>query len=157
MSDPTAISGPARVTLEQMRELVGRPFPGGTFTIERWENTLFTEVMECDPLPDDLAHPAYLFHAPLAGLGVTYGEIFEICHAESAEAIRAGEYRWVIHEPLRVGHTYRMSGAITGVERKAGRRAGKMDLVTFEIAVHEHQDDSPVATVVNTWIFLRSE
>ena len=63
----------------------------------------------------------------------------------------------MIHEPLRVGHTYRMSGAITGVERKAGRRAGKMDLVTFEIAVHEHQDDSPVATVVNTWIFLRSE
>jgi hypothetical protein len=156
LTAPSEGSAAPAVTLEQMRELVGRPFPGGRFAIEHWENTLFTEVMARDPMPDGLAHPAYLFHAPLAGLGLTYGDIFELCHAESPEAIRAGEYRWTVHQPLRVGHTYAMSGAITGVERKEGRRAGKMDLVSFEIAVHDIADDSAVATVVNTWIFLRS-
>jgi len=145
------------VPIEEMQELVGRPFPGGTFTIERWESALFDDVMMSAPLPDGLAHPAYLFHAPLAGLGLSYGDIFALCRAESDEAIRAGEYRWTVHQPLRVGHTYAMSGAITAVERKRGRRAGAMDLVTFQIDVREHRDGSAVATVVNTWIFLRSE
>ena len=106
------------VTLEEMRELVGRPFPGGTFTIEPWESALFNDVMASEPLPDGLAHPAYLFHAPLAGLGLRYGDIFDLCRAESDEAIRAGEYRWTVRRPLRVGRTYAMSGSITGVERK---------------------------------------
>ena len=144
------------VSIEEMRELVGQPFPGGTFTIEPWESALFTDVMESEPLPGDLAHPAYLFHAPLAGLGLRYGEIFAMCHAESDEAIRAGEYQWHIQQPLRVGRTYAMSGGITGVERKEGRRAGLMDVVTFRIDVADVADDSPVAMVVNSWIFLRS-
>jgi len=151
------VVGPAEiVTIEQMQELVGRPFPGGTFTIERWENTLLCEVMACDPLPDDLAHPAYLFHAPLAGVGLKFSDIFALCHAESDEAIRAGEYLWDIHQPLRVGHTYRMSGEFTGVERKEGRRAGLMDVVSFRIDVHPEDDGPLVASVVNCWIFLRS-
>jgi hypothetical protein len=145
------------VTIEEMQELVGRRFPGGTFTIELWENTLLCEVMECDPLPHGLAHPAYLFHAPLAGVGLSYGAIFELCRAESDEAIRAGEYDWDIYRPLRVGHTYRMSGEFVGVERKRGRRAGRMDVVSFRIDVHERDDEPLVASVVNSWIFLRSD
>jgi len=157
--DEAAAAAPAQrapVTIEQMQELVGHAFPGGTFTIEHWENTLFTEVMQSDPLPDGLAHPAYLFHAPLAGLGLGYGDIFTLCHAESAEAIRAGEYQWEVIRPLRVGETYRMSGEITGVERKTGRRAGTMDLVSFRIDMHEAASGLHAASVVNTWIFLRS-
>lgn len=147
--------GPA-VTIEQMRELVGRPFPGGTFTIERWENALLCDAMASGPLPGGLAHPAYLFHAPLAGVGLKYGDIFALCHAESDEAIRAGEYVWDVHEPLRVGHTYRMAGEFTDVVRKAGRRAGLMDIVSFRIDVYDQPDDLLAATVVNSWIFLRS-
>ncbi len=144
------------VTLEEMRSLVGHRFPGGTFTIERWENVLFSDAMACDPLPDGLAHPAYLFHAPLAGVGLTYRDIFELCRAESDEAIRAGEYVWDVHRPLRVGHTYRMSGEFTNVVRKQGRRAGLMDIVTFRIDLHDQADGALAATIVNSWIFLRS-
>lgn len=143
------------VTIEEMQSLVGRPFPGGTFTIEPWENVLLSDVMGVEPLPDSIAHPAYLFHAPLAGAGVRIGDIFELCHAESEEAVRAGEYRWVIHRPLRVGTTYRMSGGFAGVERKQGRRGGLMDMVTFEIDVRD-EDDELVASTVSMWIFLRS-
>jgi hypothetical protein len=146
----------ASVTIEEMRELVGRPFPGGTFTIERWENALLCDAMACERLPDDLAHPSYLFHAPLAGVGLKYGDIFELCRAESDEAIRAGEYVWEVHEPLRVGRTYRMSGSFIDVVRKEGRRAGLMDIVSFRIDVRDQAGDALVATVVNSWIFLRS-
>ena len=143
------------MTVEQMQGLVGRSFPGGTFTIEPWENILLSDVMGIEPLPDSIAHPAYLFHAPLAGVGVRIPDIFELCQAESEEAVRAGEYHWVVHRPLRVGATYRMSGGFTGFERKEGRRGGLMDMVTFEIAMHD-EDGELAATTVSTWIFLRS-
>ena len=58
------------VTLEQMQEVVGHRFPGGTYTIESWENVLLSDVTGVEPLPDGIAHPAFLFHAPLAGVGV---------------------------------------------------------------------------------------
>jgi hypothetical protein len=143
------------VAVEEMEALVGHRFPGGTFTIEAWEDTLLCDVMACPRLPGDLAHPAFLFHAPLAGVGLSYGEIFKLCHAESVEAVRAGEYAWEVHRPLRVGRTYRMSGGIEGVARKEGRRAGLMDIVTFRIDVDDVADALPVARVVNSWIFLR--
>ena len=143
------------MTIEEMQGLVGRPFPGGTFTIEPWENVLLSDVMGVAPLPDGIAHPAYLFHAPLTGAGMRIGDIFELCRAESEEAVRAGEYRWVIHRPLRVGSTYGMSGGFVGVERKQGRRGGLMDAVTFEIDVRD-EDGELAASTVSTWIFLRS-
>lgn len=145
------------VTETEMRELVGHRFPGGQFTIEPWENTLLCDVMALPPLPDGLAHPAYLFHAPLAGVGLAYRDIFALGRAESDEAIRAGEYDWTIHRPLRVGASYRMSGEFTGVERKRGERAGLMDIVSFRIDVHELPDERRAATVAQSWIFLRSE
>ena len=40
------------VTLDEMQTLVGHRFPGGTLTIERWENVLLCEAMACEPPPD---------------------------------------------------------------------------------------------------------
>jgi hypothetical protein len=143
------------VTIEEMQGVVGHAFPGGTFTIEPWENVLLCDVMGIAPLPDSIAHPAYLFHATLAGAGVRVADIFELCQAESDEAVRAGEYHWVMRRPLLVGATYRMSGGFTGVERKQGRRGGLMDVVKFQIEVHDEAGEL-VATTTSSWIFLRS-
>ena len=144
------------VAVEELESLVGTRFPGGTYTIERWENILLSDVMASEPLPDDVAHPAYLFHMPLAGVGMTIADMFRLCRAESDEAVRAGEYRWDLYRPLRVGSTYRMSGGIVGAERKQGRRGGLMDFVTFQIDVRDDADGEPVATTTSTWILLRS-
>jgi acyl dehydratase len=97
-----------------------------------------------------------LFHASLAGAGVKIGDIFALAQAESDEAVRAGEYRWEMHRPLRVGATYRVSGEFVSVERKEGRRAGLMDAVTFRIDLHDEADGELAVSTINTWIFLRS-
>ena len=88
---------------DDVSALVGRRFPGGSYTVARWENVLLHDVVEADPAPGGLVHPIGLFHIPLAACGWTYDEIFRLCHAESAEAVRAGEYDWQIVEPLREG------------------------------------------------------
>lgn len=145
------------VAIDEINRLVGREFPGGTFTVHHWENVLLHEVVEYPLSPSGLAHPIYLFHAPLAGIGLTYGDIFELCQAESPEAVRAGEYEWEITAPFEEGHTYRMDGAFTGVERKAGKRGGLMDVVTFRITATDVDTGSQVCAVTNSWIFLRAE
>lgn len=144
------------VSEAQMKALVGHRFPGGTIAIERWENVLFCDVMGVEPLPDGIAHPAFLFHLPLAGAGVRIAELLALGRAESEEAVRAGEYRWTLHQPLRVGATYDVSGAVVGVERKEGRHAGLMDAVTFRLDVRDAVGDAPVATTLTTVLFLRS-
>jgi len=139
-----------------MQDLIGYAFPGGTYRIESWENFLVHDVMLVSPGKDGLAHPLYFFHIPVSGLGVTIQDIFDLCRAESPGAVRAGEYVWDIRHPLREGNTYRVAGKITAVERKSGRRSGLMDLVTFDTDIFEIDTDTLVATVSNTWIFLRA-
>ncbi len=145
------------VPLDAMHRLVGHQFPGGTYQIDRWENFLMHDIMLVPLGPEGLAHPLYLFHLPIAGMGVTIQNIFDLCHASSPDAVRAGEYVWEIKQPLREGHDYKVSGIITDVQRKVGKRGGVMDFVTFVTDVCEGQGDSLCARISNTWIFLRGE
>jgi hypothetical protein len=112
------------VPLDEMKSLVGFEFPGGTVDIERWENVLVHDVTGLEPPDHGYAHPIFAFSAPLAGMGMSYQEVFDLCRAESAEAVRAGGYDFDYHEPLHEGATYRTKGSIVSVDRKRGRRAG---------------------------------
>ena len=143
------------IPIEHMQELVGYRFPPGSYEIEHWENYLLTEATAGPHFSSAYAHPSFLFHAPLAAVGLTYQEIFDLCGAESTDAVRAGEYDWEILRPLEEGIQYQAHGQILSVERKAGKRAGVFDAVVFEI---ELSDTTGVAArVTNTWLFLRNE
>lgn len=144
------------VSPEEMRSLVGHRFPGGIVEIEHWENVLFSDVMGTEPLPGGLAHPAFLFHTPLAGAGISIADLFTLFRAESDEAVRAGEYCWEIHRPLREGTRYRVSGEVVGMERKESRRLGPMDVASFRLDLHDAEDGGLVATTTSTWLVLRS-
>lgn len=143
------------VPLERMTGIVGHRFPGGSYTIGHWENFLVHDALCASADGSGLAHPALLFHVPIAGVGVTIADVFALCEAESDEAVRAGSYVWEISRPLREEVLYRMEGGIVAVERKEGRRGGLMDLVTFSIDVIDPADGEVDATVTNTWVFLR--
>lgn len=147
----------AAVPFEEMEALVGRRFPGGSYVVERWENALLHDVVESPEPTAGLVHPIGLFHVPLAACGWTYAEIFEVCRAESDEAIRAGEYTWELFAPLREGVDYAISGEFVDVERKRGRRGGLFDAVTFRLDVTDRATGQRAAAVTNTWLFLRSD
>jgi len=130
-------------------------FPGGTTVIERWENHLLCDAMGVEPLPDGLAHPAFLFHVPLRGVQLTIEQMLAYGNPASEDAVRAGGYRWTLHQPLRVDTAYRCSGRLLKTERKQGRRAGTMDLMTFRIELADEDTGEPVATADTTCVFLR--
>lgn len=146
----------AGVSVDDMQSIVGQRFPGGSYTVAHWENVLLHDVVQIDPSPTGLVHPIGLFHIPLAACGLTFAEIFERCHAESDEAVRAGEYTWEIAEQLREGRTYDVAGEFTAVERKHGRN-GVFDKVSFRLQLTDREQGRVVATVTNSWLFLRSE
>ena len=139
-----------------MAELVGWEFPGGAFTIEGWENFLMYDVTLGDPPRHGFAHPMYAFHAPLAGMGISYQGFFDLCHAESADRIRAGEYDFVYRHPIRENTTYAIGGEVESVERKRGGRAGLFDLVRFRLDMTD-PDGSLACSAGNSWIFLRGD
>ena len=144
------------VAVETMEALVGWQFPGGECTVEAWENFLLYDVTRGEAPRHGFAHPIYAFHAPLAGMGITYEEFFAVCHAESHDRIRAGEYDFAYLEPLREGVTYRITGEIEHVERKRGARAGLFDLVRFRLDMTD-PDGTVACSAGNSWIFLREE
>lgn len=145
------------VSVGQMEALVGTSFPGGSYCVEHWENVLLHEVVACEQLPGGIVHPIGLFHVPLAACGLTFRAIFDLCHAESDEAVRAGEYHWQLTEPLREGRLYDVGGGFTAFERKQGRRGGVFDKVSFQLRLVDRATDRVAAQVTNTWLFLRSE
>ena len=144
------------VTEADMQALVGRRFPGGTFTIEHWENVLLSDATGSPPLPDGLVHPAWLFHGCIAAVGTTLRELFALFRAESDEAIRGGGYDWTIHTPLREDVPYTASGEVTGIERKVSRTLGAMDVTSFRIDLHDDAGGL-VASAASTWLVLRSD
>ena len=135
--------------------LVGHRFPGGTFTIDHWENVLLADATGAAPLPDGLVHPVWLFHGPIAAAGTSLKGLFALFGAESDEAIRAGGYDWTIHRPLREGVEYTANGEVTGIERKVSRSLGPMDVTSFRIDLSDA--DGVVASAVSTWLVLRGE
>jgi hypothetical protein len=142
------------IPVEQMKMLEGYRFPPGSYQIEHWENYLLTEATAGEHSSSNYAHPSFLFHAPLAAVGLTYQEIFELCRTESADAVRAGEYDWEILRPLEEGIEYQAQGQILSVDRKVGSQAGVFDAVVFIIELSD--SEGVVARVTNTWLFLRS-
>ena len=144
------------VSIEEMQALVGFEFPGREVNIERWENVLIHDVTGLGPPEHGYAHPIHAFSTPLSGMGMSYQQLFDLCRAESAEAIRAGGYDFEYHHPLREGATYRTEGSIISVERKRGRRAGLFDLVTFKLRLID-ESGAVALTATNQWMFLRSD
>lgn len=142
------------IPIEQMQMLEGYRFPPGSYQIEHWENYLLTEATAGEHSSSNYAHPSFLFHAPLAAVGLTYQEIFDLCQAESADAVRAGEYDWEILRPLEEGIEYQAQGQILSVDRKVGSQAGTFDAVVFIIELSDME--GVAARVTNTWLFLRS-
>ena len=101
-----------------IKALVGHEFPGGHYTIEHWENFLLTECTGAEPLPDEIAHPVALFHAPILGAGTSIAEMFALGQAESDFSIGIESYDWRFFRLLKEDVRYAITGRITEADCK---------------------------------------
>lgn len=149
-----AVSEPeVEPSLERMRALVGRRFPGGTYTVEPWRAWLAADAVLAEP-GGPYAHPLLAWMASIGGWGMTWDDLFTWCHTSAEAGPLFGEHETVVHRPLRVGDRYRVSGGITSVDRKRGR-SGVFDVVGYELTLHHADTGELVATCWNSLIVPR--
>lgn len=137
--------------------LVGHAFPGGAYRIAHWENFLLTEATGCDPMPDALAHPAHLFHVPIAAVGTSIAELFALAETDSDASVTIDYYDWEYFEPLREDVTYSGRGGITEHEHRAPEGSGPaIDSFTYCIELLR-EGGALAARASFRWHFWRFE
>jgi hypothetical protein len=141
-------------TPAELKALVGHAFPGGRYRIAHWENFLLTEATGCAPMPEDLAHPAHLFHVPIVGAGTSIAQLFELGRAESDASITIDYYDWEYFVPLREDREYEVRGSITEHERTRPGGGPIVDALTFLFELFD-PDGEPAARVTFRWYYWR--
>lgn len=147
---------PAVMSEDELLALVGHRFPGGHYRIAHWENWLLTHCTGRAPLPEELAHPVVLFHAPILGAGTSISELFAIGGASgNAGSVGLESYDWEYFAALREEVEYRVDGGIVEAERTTTDSGAIVDRVAFQIELRE--GDVLCARVTNRWKFRRAQ
>ena len=139
---------------EEIAALVGHRFPGGSYTIEHWENFLLTGCTGAEPLPDGIVHPVALFHVPIAGANTSIAEMFELGQAESDLSIIPEYYDWEMFEPLREEVQYDITGEIVAAERRSIPGSHSYDWVQFRFEMTSPEKVLSARTTM-AWQFTR--
>lgn len=133
--------------------LVGYAFPGGPFTVEEHERWLSHEAMKSPPIPAPQLHPVWIVLGSLRGMGMTIEELVGLAGMEPGAGVLFGETEVEQIRPLRAGVAYSVSGGVTSLERREGRRAGTFDILTFRMELAERGET--VATCTQAFILMR--
>lgn len=139
---------------EHLGQMVGRPFPGGQYTIEPYRAWLLADTVGDTP-ERSVVHPLHAWLGATEGMGLTWDELFDLFDATANDGPMIGDHETKLYRPLRIDHCYNVSGHIISVERKHGRSMGVFDLVRYELQLHEEAGDQ-VATCWNSIVFPRS-
>ena len=142
------------VALQELEALVGKPFPGGSYTIEPYRHWLFVDASGAQPTRDGTAHPMEVYYGALAGMGLSVDELFALVGASADDGPMFGEAEIEVVKPLQVGATYDVAGAIVDVKRKEGRRAGVFDIVSFRLELRDGAGEV-AAVSTNSFVFPR--
>lgn len=131
---------------------VGRRFPGGCYTVEGWRAWLVADALLDDPW-DPTPHPVLAWMAGVAGMGMSWDDLFAWFDASAEDGPMFGEHTTTLYRPLETEVTYEVAGRIVSVQRKSGRRAGVFDVVGYELDLHH--DGNHVARCYNSIVFPR--
>jgi hypothetical protein len=145
------------ITEEELDALVGTPFPGGTYTVEPYVNWLTCDCVLAPALAAiGAAHPLLVYMAGQAGIGLSLAELFAVCRASSEDGPMLGEWGMQLNRSLEVGAEYALSGGITDVVRKTGKKTGVFDVVRFGIELRSTIDSAePDALLHSSFIYPR--
>lgn len=155
------MSETAEMSADDVAAQVGRAFPGGEFTIDRWFAWLLADAALAQPQSsapdgpgDELAHPVLAWTVATQAMGLTWDELFAWFGASADDGPMFGEHETVWHAPMRVGRTYLVSGEVSSADRKSGR-SGVFDVIGYSFRLHEKDGGAHVADCWNSLILPR--
>jgi hypothetical protein len=135
--------------------LVGHRFPGAAVCIEPYEAWLGHDAMAVPQHDDGLLDPLWILVVGLRGMGIGISGVIELGRPGPGDSVLFGGLELEQLVPLEAGVRYQVSGAITGVDRHTGKRAGVLDQVTFTLSIHE-ETGMLAASATNSFLFRRA-
>jgi hypothetical protein len=144
------------IAIEELEALVGKPFPGGTYTVHPHEHWLMMDAAEGVATRSGTANPMYVYYAALAGMGMSVDDLFHLAGATAEDGPMFGEATIEVAKPIEIGATYTISGAITSVVRKEGRKAGIFDILEFRLEVRDASGEL-AGVNTNSFVFPRRD
>ena len=142
------------VSEASIRAIAGHQFPGGTYTIEHWENFLLTECTGSQLMSNKVVHPVALFHVPIIGSGTSIAELFALGQAESDLSIRIESYDWEMFHPLKEDVAYQVSGKVISAERCQSEQGPGYDRIQFCFEM-SNSTNQLVARTTIIWHYTR--
>ncbi|MGI9284240.1 MAG: hypothetical protein ACR2P1_02540 [Pseudomonadales bacterium] len=139
----------------EIAAIAGHAFPGGTYSIEHWENFLLSECAGAELLPNGIVHPVALFHVPIIGAGTSIAEMFALGQAESDLSIMIESYDWEIFEPLKEDVPYAVSGKVISAERCSSDEDRIYDRLQFCFEIRSPGQVLTARTTI-TWHYTRN-
>jgi len=136
---------------ELARHLCGRRLPGGEFVISSDEADL---VRDLTGYTASHTHPVFACIASLRALGVSLGDLCELCGFDIADGPLLGECDMELSGEFQPGTRYLSSAVIETFERVTSRRLGLMDRLGFVVRL-ETPDGAMVATIRYLWLLPR--
>jgi hypothetical protein len=147
---------PVAIPVEELEALIGKPFPGGRYTIEPYKHWLMQDAVGGSATREGDASAMEVYYGALAGMGLSVDELFHLVGATADDGPMFGEAQIEVRRPLRIGASYDVAGAITSVVRKEGRKAGVFDIVSFQLELRG-ADGEVDAVSTNSFIFPRRD
>lgn len=132
--------GSRAVSFDDMKKLIGHTLPGGTFTVEDYENWLLCDVLQSAQMQGSVAHPLFAYICANTGIGMSLTNLFALFDATADDGPMQAEVEIGLPGELKTGRSYHVRAAITDVIRKEGRKTGVFDLMTYRIEILDRDD-----------------
>jgi hypothetical protein len=148
----------SEVTFPPAPDVAGTSLDGTKiFTITAEENADLCRSTGVEPAADGSAHPIYYYIATQVAMGKTVAGVCETCEFDVDDGPMMGSSGVKFTESLMVGQSYKVTGEILSLVRKASRKLGIMDVLTYRLRLHKKADGFCILETDNVWVLPRKE
>ena len=127
-----------------------------TYIITAAENAALCASTGVAPAGDGTAHPIYYYIATQVAMGKTVAGLCEVCEFDVEEGPMMGSSGAEFFGQLRLDTPYCVRGTVLSLVRKRSRKLGVMDVLTYQLSLHESNGDAVLQTE-NVWVLPRGE
>ena len=129
--------------------------PGGCYRISAEENAVLCAAVGSTPAADGRAHPIFYYIAGQLAMGLSVAQLCELFQFDVAAGPLLSQSNVTFTEELRVGDEYRVTGEILSLVRKASRKFGALDLLTYRLTLTGPHGNR-AAECTNQWVLPRT-
>lgn len=127
------------------------------FVVSAEDNASLCRSTGVEPAADGTAHPIWYYVATQVAMGKTVAGVCETCEFDVDDGPMMGSSGVRFSAPIMVGEEYRVTGEILSLVRKASRKLGVMDVLTYRLRLHPASGGAAILETDNVWVLPRKE